>query len=453
MPITASLGALSYSKSSIDSNWDYWYLETNTNTDFNGTTFDSTSTNLYIGGNDTTLNKMLLLRINENNSYPQLIYNFTSNVFNENINFTSTCIDVTYNTSSNSVLMMGSYQANIVTGFPGTNVATFYSYFAPITTSTVVPSTPGVPTVTYEYYASLPSNSLTYTSMCDVSQTSPISARINWVIYRDYDRLIYRNTDTLNFGTTGPLTVVTINAATNYPQRIQSDTTGNAMITMNLNTNSNLIRKANQTSGGTPYPLYPTIWARTYSFGNIYDSILDSSNNLYFVGSNGTDSVIVQYDTNGNLIWQRLITGVFLKSIKLASSYLYISGTIVSNNNLFVAKYDLSGNIQWQNKLSGATFNGKRITTASANVYAVGQSGSKGFAFKFPNDGTIPGTGTFILNSNSYTYSVATQTETAASYTSSNASTSTSSLALSGGRGNIIYSNNGQTISSVDTEA
>jgi hypothetical protein len=259
------------------------------------------------------------------------------------------------------------------------------------------------------------------------------------------------NINGYNF-TTGPLTYLNASSSTDYiPQTILTDTTGNAVVTLNLSdlsTNDTLIRRVNKTSVGSPYPYYPTIWQKTYSFGVIYQSVLDTSNNIYFVSTNNSNSVIAQYDISGNLNWQRQITGVVLKGITYTSSYLYVCGSITSNNNLFIAKYDLSGNIQWQNKLSGVVFDGKKIKATVNGVYIIGQSSSYGFSLKVPLDGTIPGDGIFTLNGTTYTYSSASQTEAAASNTSSDAGNPTEGLALSSGYGNARYTNNSNTFSS-----
>lgn len=454
MPITASFGALSYPRSGgINSNWEYWYLETNSNANFNGGTFDSTTTNFFIAGQDPSTNRALVLRVNENNSYPALAYNFDMFYASfPNSNVTSNFVDVGYSSlNSGNIILYGSYQSG--NGFSGWQV--------PFSTAniTAVPSTfdgYGANIYSYDSYLS-PNVSLTKSSAYSIS---PSSSSNDWIVYRDNYRLVYRNLSRTRYNVSGPLTYVGCSTTSDaVPQNIMTDTTGNAVVALNLSTTTasdTLIRRVNKTSGGTPYPLYPTIWQRKYSFGIIYQTVLDTSNNIYFVSTDNTNSVVVQYDISGNLVWQRQINGVKLKGITYvsSSSRLYVCGTIVSNNNLFFASYDLSGNIQWQTKLSGAVFDGKRIKVTTNGAYVVGQAGSRGFTFKAPIDGTVPGDGTFTLNGTNYTYTVASQTETAASYTSTTPATTDTSLAYFCSSGNgVHYNNNGMTFSSVDTVA
>ena len=334
MPITASLGALSYSRSALSSNFDYWFLETNSNITFNGATFDSSVTNFYVAGINSTTQKGLLLRINENNNYPQLVYNFdmTYRLSGGSPGTNSQFIDITYSTFANKIIPWGSFQANNI-----------YAVNMPFTSSIFDEQPPpfGTPTPANRFQTAIGSNTLNTMTMCSLA---PSSSTNDWLLYRDGNRLIYRNLSQSNYNVTGPLTYINASSSTDYiPQTILTDTTGNAVVTLNLSDLSNndiLIRRVNKTSVGTPLTYYPTIWQKTYSFGLIYQAVLDASNNIYFVSSDGSNSVIVCYDINGNLIWQRQINGVVLKGITYSSNYLYLCGSITSNNNLFVAKYN-----------------------------------------------------------------------------------------------------------------
>jgi uncharacterized alpha/beta hydrolase family protein len=84
---------------------------------------------------------------------------------------------------------------------------------------------------------------------------------------------------------------------------------------------------------------------------------------------------------------------------------------------LFIAKYNSSGTIQWQNKMSGVTYSGKKIYDDGTNLYVMGNVGTNGFMMKVPNDGSIPGTGTYVILGATITYSTATQSETIATLT------------------------------------
>lgn len=132
-------------------------------------------------------------------------------------------------------------------------------------------------------------------------------------------------------------------------------------------------------------------WQRTLGgTGNerLKSLALDSASNSYIVGNtnNGTsgffDLLLAKYDSSGTLQWQRFLgdapydegSGVTVDS----SNNIYVCGTTESagagSRDFLVAKYDSSGTLQWQRVLGGANSDqGKGISTDSAgNVYVTG---------------------------------------------------------------------------------
>jgi hypothetical protein len=96
------------------------------------------------------------------------------------------------------------------------------------------------------------------------------------------------------------------------------------------------------------------------------DISIDSSGNSYIVGiADDSYSVIAKYDTNGNLQWQRTLTGTTTPATSLrgitadSSGNSYAVGAIVSGGqfDILIVKYDTNGNLQWQKSLgSNASF-------------------------------------------------------------------------------------------------
>ena len=110
------------------------------------------------------------------------------------------------------------------------------------------------------------------------------------------------------------------------------------------------------------------VWSRNFtsnSSGTEYflGMDVDSSGNVYAVGwcnnssfTNGSnDSIIVKYDTDGNLQWQRSLghnsTDRGYEIHIDSSDNIFIVGNTTQSGNgyIFVAKYNTSGTLQWQN--------------------------------------------------------------------------------------------------------
>jgi hypothetical protein len=175
----------------------------------------------------------------------------------------------------------------------------------------------------------------------------------------------------------------------------------------------------------------------------VYDITIDSSSNLYIVGSSSSnpfygqaknghdDAFISKYDLNGNRQWIKLIGGAGwdegnIITIDNSSSYFYIGGTTSSNpfdgltndnNNAFISKYDINGNKQWtkifmDNRPQAITID------SSSNLYITGITSSNTFygeanlgnwdsyASKFNSSGNIEWTKIFGGISGDYAYDI-----------------------------------------------
>lgn len=182
------------------------------------------------------------------------------------------------------------------------------------------------------------------------------------------------------------------------------------------------------------------------SFGNTSSDFgraigIDASGNIFIgVHTNlgGTyGQSLVKYDSSGTLQWQRRLdaTPEPHQIAFDATGNIYFLGTgNISNrpDQLLVTQYDTSGNLLFQRTLGAGLFSDAQliaqgIAISGNNMYLLAQSqissANKFFPVKFPANGT--GTGSYFVGGRSYSYE-------ASSFTSSAPSISASSVSFSG---------------------
>jgi hypothetical protein len=139
------------------------------------------------------------------------------------------------------------------------------------------------------------------------------------------------------------------------------------------------------------------IWQRILGGANndIFFSVaLDSSGNIYVAGytfsqgAGGQDGLLTKYDTNGNLIWQRILGGanndIFFSVALDSSGNIYVAGYTSSQGaggqDGLLTKYDTNGNLIWQRILGGASFDIflSVALDSSGNIYVAGYTNSQG---------------------------------------------------------------------------
>lgn len=136
------------------------------------------------------------------------------------------------------------------------------------------------------------------------------------------------------------------------------------------------------------------VWQRSVSFSSFTSSCflaVDSSGNVYcYVAGYNSGStsfpVLVKYDQNGNLLWQRKVntagdsSGTHKIVIGITGD-IYISTGMLDTKLVQIAKYNSSGTMIWNRLLSVASgLNQVRDMTidASDNIYLIAQTGSTG---------------------------------------------------------------------------
>lgn len=143
-----------------------------------------------------------------------------------------------------------------------------------------------------------------------------------------------------------------------------------------------------------------------------YGSIaVDPQGNSYIAartasqGAGSSEFLVAKYNTDGVLQWQRILGGSLFEStydIAVDSSgNCYVTGLVESQGagsyDLLIVKYNSSGTLQWQRSLGGSASDiGWGVaTSASGNVYVVGQTASQGaggsdaLIVKYNSSGTL----------------------------------------------------------------
>ena len=109
---------------------------------------------------------------------------------------------------------------------------------------------------------------------------------------------------------------------------------------------------------------------------------LGAGNSVFVTGvstNNGNDAVLLKFDANGTLLWERTWGGPDSdESLAVAAApdgSAYIAGTTTSfgpsSSGLFVVKFDSLGNLVWQRISDGAEGNAVAVGP-DGNVYAAG---------------------------------------------------------------------------------
>jgi hypothetical protein len=440
MPITASLGALSYNKTSLGEDYEYWYMRVTTNCTFTDITFDNDGA-FYTTGitdqYDIYSGTTLVCRFKENNNYPTNISQYSYLYANEiAVGFTNPEMAnvIRYNSYIDQITIAGSLQRKDLRAFPYYLSRFLYLNSIPKVLSTIsgfafqypIPSTPGSNLVDRRYVEDLAIDTTDGTcySIGPTVNGQPYPS----VGYTKYSSAVLPITTlATNIDVTpgiGSTAVYIFNSSS-----ITLDSNKDPVLcytaqpTSSTSTRQTILRKASKTPTNIPgvYYYLPAIWQRKITGTTSFQSKrvrLDSSNNSYIVASDNTDSFLLKYNSSGTIQWQRKIANCTLNDLYVTStgdSYLVGQN---SSNNLLIVKYNSSGTIQWQTKMSGVTYTGGRIVEYGSALYIIGSATAIAFAVKLPNDGSIPGTGTYnIGGGTSITYSVATQTETVASLT------------------------------------
>jgi len=136
------------------------------------------------------------------------------------------------------------------------------------------------------------------------------------------------------------------------------------------------------------------LWDKTWDggFSDRAESIALDGSNVYICGytakdnSSIVDMLLLKYDLDGNLIWNKTWGGKnndWAYSIALDRSYIFITGQTnsygIGLDDVVLLKYDLNGNLFWNRTWGGNdTESGRSIALDDSNIYIAGWTSSYG---------------------------------------------------------------------------
>ena len=137
------------------------------------------------------------------------------------------------------------------------------------------------------------------------------------------------------------------------------------------------------------------VWKKNYDGGDVFCSVVTVSNGIVAVGSTrgfgfGGQANIVKYDNDGHVLWEKVlskgweehiylsVTAVSDGIVAVGNTYTDVSG--YGRHDAVIVKYDTDGNVVWDKYFGGNDFDVfESVTTVSDGIIAVGYSRDKSF--------------------------------------------------------------------------
>lgn len=444
MPVTATSGAITFTKVTLPNNQG-WYSQTSSGTySFEDIAFDSTFANVFIIGTSGTGNSsaMAFSTLNVSNATPTVT---NSREFQDTVlafGRPSHGYSIAYSSTSgfNDPMIGGDMYGVAGNVFPTGIYRGTYGYTingdvanVPIGKKYSAIPTGNNPDTTFNSFKNMVAGSNNdvicmslYNEAGASNLTTPYTVAISKIL-----------------GNTGAISSVKY---CNNPDGVFSSNATSANVVTGsvvLDASSNII--FSYKSVGDNGISSVNLGSATYAFVNRWLVEFRSTPTLITgkcaVSPNGY-SYITMYDTNLNIsylcqvndsgghLWQRQIANTKIKAVVCnGNNEIYIAGTDISTNAMFIARYDSNGEIIFKNKMLSST----GISTVNAILYynsriiLVGSVASSGFIASLPANGTIPGTGSY---GGFLTYSIATNIESESNLIITSFITSLSSIPL-----------------------
>jgi hypothetical protein len=224
---------------------------------------------------------------------------------------------------------------------------------------------------------------------------------------------------------------------------VSADSSGNVYLsslnkTGTTNQGSGLVWKTSTSLMSVQWAQLTTQASGTSDYTQMYATAVDSSGNVYAVGTyfinslNETRALVTKYSSGGSVVWTKQFLagasgarlGYTAIAIDPASSYIYCYGD-------FITKLDTSGNVIFHRSFSTTgTYTAGSIYVDSIAMYICqmvtisGTTGLRPCIAKLPLDGSK--TGTYTVGSTSFTYSSITPSSSTTNSSSSYSLTTTS---------------------------
>jgi hypothetical protein len=415
MPITASMGALTYARTALDANFTYWAMQLSgvaSASPVIDLITDQANSAIYVI--NSISNSPNLCRINTGTNFANPIglayninYTFSSGVF---VGTPSYVGKASVEPSTGHIALPMTLDRPYPLAFPNYIVGEPFILY--------LQKANGLPNAksSWKYPQYLPptSNNSSYSNVYTLQKDESVAPVVLCYRFASPD-LSTRNgsfsiSPNPNPGNTNDVWVTGLVNGINQPITLSNMSSGVRIYTNNT------------TAGAAPTYTMTTVFRTELdpASGTLtgIDLKLDGAENRIVIcnGSTGTRGYIYKMDLIHSFSWQRQITNVQLGGAYIDSSNdIYVAG-VDTSNRLWVAKYNNAGIIQWQNrmtssagsfssiKINGDTGGGIIISALVNNITTV---------FRLPQDGSIPGTGTYYYPGGTYTYVTASLTDSA----------------------------------------
>ncbi len=420
MPITASLGALAYSRidSGTTANWQYYAIKIN-NYSPDSVVFDSTSNNYYVSASYFTTDvPPIAFKINDNS---QPVINWTYSYPNASYSAYSTTTNTLYYDNNTGILSLcGGRQV--------------------FSDTTVIPEIVNInPTSGLIYSA----NAMVYGNSTGGSLIGPVKDSSNnfYVLNAStsgsYNTAILSKLNKISYDGSNPTVSAyytmreELTADTMFPVALSIDSSGNPFglysffanptptrhqFGLVVKFNSSLVVAEAGGTSGTPIGL-----------------AINSSNQLIVTATRPGSSKSIIYKIansgfSGGPIWVNNLNNAAIKISKVCvdtSDNIYCLA--YSSTDTYIYKFDTSGTVLFVRKLSisSSTISPKSINVKNNIMYITASTGSTdGLIIKLPADGTILAGGRYFFTggySGVLTYASSSETAPATSISSSSA--------------------------------
>lgn len=239
-----------------------------------------------------------------------------------------------------------------------------------------------------------------------------------------------------------------------YP-RFSMDASNDLYICGRQNTAGNFIIKLYSNNGFQA-------WQKTSSFTNVNDIIVDKLNNCFYtigtIGGGAYYTYICKHSLDSTIQWTNYISRgisetVYCSAIDEFGNLYVVDGDGDNNatgNNIY--QIDSNGNLIWQNNLQTTGTDQMKVNALKVrnnSMYLCGTITLFNHIEKFPTNGRIYGSGTYVLSGATIIYSTTSRSfGPATNPTLSNGSYTVASSSLLSASGLMTQSNTTQTIES-----
>lgn len=120
----------------------------------------------------------------------------------------------------------------------------------------------------------------------------------------------------------------------------------------------------------------------------------------YNSSAQGYDAILVKYDLTGNVVWEKSWGGTgtdaYTSTVKVPDGYMAVGYTTSTNvsgitnkgyYDAIIVKYDLNGNLVWQKNWGGSSYDFFNAITYSNNELVIGGSSYSSISGQFTNKG------------------------------------------------------------------